>query len=88
MLKDTFKIAQIGKTISVTVSQKIVFGNKNMDAKIRKILRGHASVSPIYPNKVERVERFMADNSFDSPVCYRIRSQSDLSKIEQDFEQI
>jgi len=90
MVKDTFKITKVGNSILVVVDQNTINSIKNFDSKLRKVLRGHASLSMQMTNiqKTARIEKYMVDGSFDSDVCYQFRSTNNIADIQNDINNI
>lgn len=90
MVKDTFKITQIGNTVLVQVDQNTINSIKNFDSKLRKILRSHASLSKQMTavQKHARIETYMVDESFDSDICYQFRSTNNITDIQNDINKL
>lgn len=90
MVKDTFKITQLGNRVLVQVDQNTINSIKNFDSKLRKILRAHASLSKQMSSvqKHARIESYMVDGSFDSDVCYQFRSTNSIEDIQNDINKL
>jgi DNA polymerase elongation subunit (family B) len=91
MVTDTFKITQVGNhQVLIIVDQNTINSIKNFDSKMRKVLRNYATLSPMMRSiqKIARIERYMVDESFDSDVCYTIRTEGNLQNLQQDLEAI
>jgi hypothetical protein len=75
--------------VLVTVPQSKFENVVNLDSKIRKILKKYVYVNPqMAAIKRQHVERYMADDGFDSDVCFKIRSNSQIDNIRKELDLI
>jgi hypothetical protein len=88
-----FKITQSGSYILIEVGQNVFEQTANLDSKIRRCLKPFVKVNnPILGaaviKKLSRIERYMTDNSFNSTVTFKIRSNANLTSVNSALEQI